>query len=310
MTSQRNLLESATMPATPSRTSLRALTALLLTLVLALLAGCREEPPPPDPTDGVAVAGDVGRRPVITLDTPLQVQDIVTEELITGEGVELADGDAVMLAYIALDAITGEVVEDSYGSEPRILQLTEDEAGPLYDELVGRTEGSRLLRLEPGSMTVPDPVVIVYDILPTQAVGTELEVPSQLPQVTVADDGTPTIALPEDVDPPNSLTIAQLIRGEGPQVQSGESVTVRYVQLAWSSGEVLESTWGPDSLPVTIPLVDRIPGLQDGLVDAAVGSRVLLVVPPAQADGTDTMVFVVDVLAVTSKSDATPEGTG
>lgn len=298
------------MPATPSRTSLRALTALLLTLVLALLAGCREEPPPPDPTDGVAVAGDVGRRPVITLDTPLQVQDIVTEELITGEGVELADGDAVMLAYIALDAITGEVVEDSYGSEPRILQLTEDEAGPLYDELVGRTEGSRLLRLEPGSMTVPDPVVIVYDILPTQAVGTELEVPSQLPQVTVADDGTPTIALPEDVDPPNSLTIAQLIRGEGPQVQSGESVTVRYVQLAWSSGEVLESTWGPDSLPVTIPLVDRIPGLQDGLVDAAVGSRVLLVVPPAQADGTDTMVFVVDVLAVTSKSDATPEGTG
>uniref|UniRef100_UPI003B3B50D8 FKBP-type peptidyl-prolyl cis-trans isomerase n=1 Tax=Pseudactinotalea sp. TaxID=1926260 RepID=UPI003B3B50D8 len=293
------------MPVTSPRTPLRALAVLLIVLVVAVLGGCRQEQPPPDPTAGVAVAGDVGRRPVISLETPLQIQDIVTEELVTGEGAELAEDDAVMLAYIALDAITGDVVEDSYGSEPRILQLTEDEAGPLYDELIGRTEGSRLLRLEPGSMTVPDPVVIVYDILHTEAVGSVLEVPSELPQTTVAEDGTPTVTLP-DGDPPNSLTIAQLIRGEGQQVQSGESVTVRYVQMAWSSGEVLESTWGPGSVPVTIPLVDRIPGLQEGLVDAAVGSRVLLVVPPAQADGTDTMVFVVDVLAVTSKSDATP----
>lgn len=297
------------MPVTPPRSSLRALVAMLVVLVVTTLAGCRQEEPPADPTSGIEVAGDVGRRPMIGLDTPLQIDAVLTEELVTGEGDVLADGDAVMLAYIALDAITGDVVEDSYGSEPRILQLTEDEAGLLYDELVGRTEGTRLLRLEPGSMTVPDPVVIVYDILYTEAVGSALEVPGELPQTTIAEDGTPTITLP-DADPPNSLTIAQLIRGEGQQVQSGESVTVRYVQMAWSSGEVLESTWGPGSVPVTIPLVDRIPGLQDGLVDAAVGSRVLLVVPPAQADGTDTMVFVVDVLAVTSKSDATPEGTG
>lgn len=298
------------MPVTSPRTPLRALVTVLTVIVLALLAGCRQEPePPPDPNAGIEVAGEVGRRPLVTLETPLKIEKIVTTTLIPGEGAELADGDAVMLAYIAFDAVTGEVVEDSYGSEPRILQLTEDEAGPLYDELLGRTEGSRLLRLEPGSMTVPDPVVIVYDILPTQAVGTPLKVPETLPQVAVADDGTPTITLPEGA-PPNSLTIAQLIRGDGPQVQAGESVTVRYVQMAWSTGEVLDSTWGPGTLPVTIPLVDRIPGLQDGLVDAAVGSRVLLVVPPAQADGTDTVVFVVDVLAVTSQSDVSGEGSG
>lgn len=297
------------MPVTTSRTPLRALAALLVVLVVAMLAGCRQEVPPEDPTAGVEVAGEVGRRPTVTLDTPLQIGEIVTRELVSGTGDELLEGNAVMLSYVALDAITGEVVEDSYGSEPRILLLTQDEAGPLYSELLGRTEGSRLLRLEPGSMTVPDPVVIVYDILPTEAVGTELEAPAALPQVTLTGDGSPTVTLP-DADPPNSLTIAQLVRGEGPQVQAGESVTVRYVQMAWSTAEVLESTWGPGTLPVTIPLVDRIPGLQEGLVDATVGSRVLLVVPPAQADGTDTMVFVVDVLAVTSKSDATPEGTG
>lgn len=297
------------MPATPQRPAMRAMAALLAILVVALLGGCRQDPPPEDPADGVEVAGEVGRRPMVSLAAPLQITEVVTRELITGEGDVLAEGDAVMLTYIAFDAITGEVVEDSYGAPPRILLLTADEAGTLYEELLGRTEGTRLLRLEPGTMTVPDPVVIVYDILPTEAVGTPLEAPTTLPQVAIAEDGTPTITLP-GTSPPNSLTIAQLVRGEGPQVQAGESVTVRYVQMAWSTGAILESTWGAGSVPVTIPLVDRIPGLQDGLVDAAVGSRVLLVVPPAQADGTDTMVFVVDVLAVTSQSESTPEGSG
>jgi len=288
--------------------SLRALLGALVAVLALTLAGCREDPPAV-PLDHVEVAGEVGQRPVVQVDTPLKITEVETEELVTGDGRELTEDNAVMLAFLAVDAITGEVVEDSYGGESRILLLTEDEAGPLYDELLGRTEGSRLLRLEPGSMTRPDPVVIVYDVLYTQAHGTELETPTDMPQVARAEDGTPTITLPDD-DPPTSLTIAPLIRGDGPQVQSGESVTVRYTQMAWSTGEVLENTWGAGSLPVTIPLVDRIPGLQDGLVDATVGSQVLLVVPPAQADGTDTMVFVVDVLAVTALSGTDTEGAG
>ena len=287
---------------------LRALVAVLVALLALTLTGCREDAPA-DPMDAVQVAGEVGRRPVVQVDTPLQIAEVETETLVTGDGPALEPDDAVMLAFLAVDAITGEVVEDSYGSEPRILPLTEDDAGPLYDDLVGVTQGSRLLRLEPGSMTRPDPVVIVYDVLYTEAHGTELETSDDLPQVERAEDGTPTVTLP-DADPPTSLTIAPLIRGEGAQVRSGESVTVRYLQMAWSTAEVLESTWGPGSLPVTIPLVDRIPGLQDGLVDATVGSQVLLVVPPDQADGTDTMVFVVDVLAVTSLADGDEEGTG
>src|SRR5690606_38200207 len=180
---------------------------VLLTLlggahVVALGAWRPEQPD--DPLAQIEVAGEVGRRPVVQVSTPVQVTDVVTEQLVTGDGTELADGDAVMLAYLAIDAATGEVVEDSYGRQPRILPLTEDEAGPLYDELVGRTEGSRLLRLEPGSMTRPDPVVLVYDILRTAAYGEELEVPSSLPQVERDEDGAPVVTLPE-ADPPTSL---------------------------------------------------------------------------------------------------------
>jgi len=157
--------------------SLRAVMAALVAVLALTLGGCREDPPA-DPLDHVEVAGAVGQRPVVQVDTPLKITEVETEELVTGEGRELTEDNAVMLAFLAVDAITGDVVEDSYGGEPRILLLTEDEAGPLYHELLGRTEGSRLLRLEPGSMTRPDPVVIVYDVLYTQAHGTELETPA------------------------------------------------------------------------------------------------------------------------------------
>lgn len=287
----------------------RVLLTLLAGLLVVTVGACRPEPPEEDPTDQIEVAGEFGRRPVVQVDVPVQIDGVITEELITGDGAQLDEGDAVLLAYLAIDAVTGEVVEDSYGKEPRILLLTEDEAGPLHSELLGRTEGSRLLRLEPGSMTRPDPLVLVYDILRTAAYGDELEIPASLPEVEREESGAPVVTLP-DSGPPNALTIAPLIRGDGPQVQAGESVTVRYVQVAWSTGEVVDSTWGPGALPMTIPLVDRIPGLQDGLVDATVGSQVMLIVPPAQADGTDTMVFVVDVLAVTMLADGESEGTG
>jgi FKBP-type peptidyl-prolyl cis-trans isomerase 2 len=44
----------------------------------------------------------------------------------------------------------------------------------------------------------------------------------------------------------------------------------------------------------------KVPGWDKGLVGQTVGSRILLVVPPADGYGAkDTMVFVVDILAAT-----------
>ncbi|MFV0427556.1 MAG: FKBP-type peptidyl-prolyl cis-trans isomerase [Beutenbergiaceae bacterium] len=277
------------------------LVAALLTLVGLVVTGCRA-PDPPVGSDLVEVVGEVGARPVVQFEAPMAILDIDTTEIVTGDGAVLAEGSAVMLSYLAIDATTGDVVDTSYGNQPRVLLLTADQAGPLYEELLGRSEGTRLLRLEPGSLTRPDPVVIVYDILYTRAHGTAAEVNPILPQVELQADGSPVVTLPEGA-PPNDLTIAPLIQGDGVQVRAGESVTVRFIQLAWSTGEVIESTWGEGSLPVTLPLVDRIPGLQDGLIDSVVGSQIMLVVPPDQADGTDTMVFVIDVLAVTALAD-------
>ena len=105
--------------------------------------------------------------------------------------------------------------------------------------------------------------------------------------------------------PPTTLGIGDLIMGTGNQVLSSETVTVQYVLMEWTSGNILESSW--KSAPFTSPLSSVIPGWQQGLIGMKVGGRRILVVPPNLAYGVNgsgsvgpnqTLVFVVDLLAV------------
>jgi peptidylprolyl isomerase len=74
----------------------------------------------------------------------------------------------------------------------------------------------------------------------------------------------------------------------------------------WRTGEIADETWGdaPRSL------LELLPGVDASIVGQTVGSRVVVVVPPADGfgptgapswgiAGTDTVVYVVDILATT-----------
>ena len=135
----------------------------VVALVLAI-TGCAPDPGGAEPQ--IDVTGEFGRRPQIVFQAPIDISEAHTTPLITGEGKQLADGDPVLLAYVALSGVTGEVLDDSYAREPRSLTLTA-EAGPLYEELIGVSEGTRLLHLSPGTVSRPEPVVMVYDVLHT-----------------------------------------------------------------------------------------------------------------------------------------------
>ena len=281
----------------------RASCAVLVLLAVLVVGGCQTQEATTEAD--VTVGGTFSQRPQVSFDEPLTVPETTTEEVIHGDGTVLADGAAVMLAYLAIDAMTGEVIDDSFNNEAEAVLLTPDTAGPLYVELVGRPEGTRLLRLEVGTTTKPHPLVLVYDILHTRAWGEEIPPVEGVPTVTRDDTGAPTVTLP-GTEPPADLVIVPLIRGTGPQVRPGQSVTVRYTSVSWSTGEVLDTIWGEGMAPTTIPFTGLIQGWQDGLVDETVGSEVMLVVPPDQAFGTDTLVYVIDVLAVTSPAE--PDG--
>ncbi|MGQ5264442.1 FKBP-type peptidyl-prolyl cis-trans isomerase [Micromonospora sp. ZYX-F-536] len=132
----------------------------------------------------------------------------------------------------------------------------------------------------------------------------------------------PAPQLPEGADPAlgskptvtagkgelKKLTVTPLIKGTGPAVAKGQTITTNYVGVFFKDGKEFDSSWTggqPASFPIGVGQV--IPGWDQGLVGVTVGSRVQLDIPGELAYGNDEAAaggrptgplrFVVDVLA-------------
>ena len=292
------------------RRPLAVLVAWLLAVVV--LVGCStedetpEEPPPPT----IAVSGAFGRTPVVSFTPPLELTEAENEVLIEGEGRALEAGGPALLALSAYDGDTGELLPDQGGGHARTLLLTPEEVGEdVYPLLLGAAEGTRLLVTQPVAADEGERMlVLVIDVLHTVAQGEELEQREDLPTVTQEDGGV-AITLP-DTEPPSSLEVETIIRGGGRQVAPGQAVTMQYVAVTWPGGDIYDSTWADGKVPRTVMIDETFAGLRDGLVDQTVGSRVLVVIPPALGTGAQTLVFAVDVLAASDVAMEEPaEGT-
>ena len=115
----------------------------------------------------------------------------------------------------------------------------------------------------------------------------------------------PTIGEIPSGPAPTELVAQDVIVGTGATVAATSILTVNYMLLQWSDGALIESSWSSGN-PATFPLMDVIPGWQQGLVGAKVGSRRLLVIPPALGYGpmaghpleTQTLIFAVDIISI------------
>jgi peptidylprolyl isomerase len=113
------------------------------------------------------------------------------------------------------------------------------------------------------------------------------------------------------VPAPTKLIVQPLLQGSGPAVKKGQTLIAQYVGALYGSGKQFDASWDrgqPATFPIGVGQV--IPGWDKALVGQKAGSRVLLVVPPADGYGSsgnpqagiggkDTLVFVVDVLGAT-----------
>jgi peptidylprolyl isomerase len=114
----------------------------------------------------------------------------------------------------------------------------------------------------------------------------------------------PTVTVPSG-PPPTELQSADLITGTGPAAANGDNVTVQYVLATYSSGKVIQSSWGSQPFTFTLGQGQVIPGWDKGVVGMKVGGRRELIIPPslgygAQSPGqgiaaNDTLVFVIDL---------------
>lgn len=125
------------------------------------------------------------------------------------------------------------------------------------------------------------------------------------PTVSGEAGGKPVIGAPEGAAP-TTLVTNDIIVGSGKEAVSTSTLTVHYTLMAWSTGQVVESSWDGGS-PAEFPLSGVIAGWQQGIPGMKEGGRRLLVIPAELGYGAagggpigpnETLIFVVDVIAV------------
>ena len=184
-----------------------------------------------------------------------------------------------------------------------------------YAALLGHKVGAQILY----ATITTDPSGLTSDLVPifgaltltqastplSRAEGIAVAPVDGLPVVTLSASGEPTVANPA-TDPPADLIAQTLIEGEGAAVAAGDVLIAHYSGWLWD-GTAFDSSWSSGNA-ATLVVADGevIAGWVDGLVGKAIGSQVLLVVPPSLGYGDvaqgsipagSTLVFVVDILA-------------
>jgi FKBP-type peptidyl-prolyl cis-trans isomerase len=126
----------------------------------------------------------------------------------------------------------------------------------------------------------------------------------------------PTVTIPAAAGS-GALYTKTLIQGSGPKLTSSQSLLGDFVLYDWSgkTHKLIGSTFS-DGVP-TLFTGSLLPGLEKALEGQQVGSRVLAVIPPADAFGTagnsqigvgpkDTVVFVIDMVKSFDNSAGVP----
>ncbi|MEU5867729.1 MULTISPECIES: FKBP-type peptidyl-prolyl cis-trans isomerase [unclassified Nonomuraea] len=267
------------------------------------------------------VGGAFGARPTIVFPDGRPAAGLRVEELSTGGGDRLGDDDVAVVQYTAhvWDGRDNRLVDSSFNrGTPAAFPVGSLLPG-LDRALRGRTVGSRVIAAIPpgeGFGTSPprgvgpaDDLFYVVDILGAHHKGASVKsAGGSLAGVRVTGDDRPELSIPSAA-PPRAFASKVLRRGSGRPAQAGQLLVTQYEGAVWDRRRVFDGTW-PTGLPKAFKIGDGtvIKGWDKALVGVPVGSRVLMIVPPAYGygapghaaygiKGSDTLVFVVDVLA-------------
>lgn len=276
----------------------------------------------------VAVSGAFGSAPKVTIPAQKADNALTVKTVIQGNGPTLASSDEFLGNYVAYvwSGTTHKLATSTYSAAPTL--LSNKLLPGLATALHGKTTGSRVLAVIPpkdafGSqgnsqlgIKPTDTLVFVIDVIQrfgaTQAAqGTSVSNGGgNLPTVAAGKAGTaPTVTIPKSA-PSSSLVSKVLIKGSGAAVAKGQEIVVQYTGVNYRTAKVFDSSWSrsaPFAFQLDASPSQVIPGWDKALTGQTIGSRVLLVIPPADGygkagasqagiKGTDTLVFVVDIL--------------
>jgi peptidylprolyl isomerase len=305
------------------------LSALPLLAAAAALAGCGSSSPSSS-AQAVAVSGTFGKAPAVSIPAQKAAAKLTVKTLVHGSGQALGRTDAFVGNYAIYlwSGTSHKLLQSTFkaGGKPTLFSGTL--LPGLETALIGQKMGSRVLAVIPpkegfgtrgdaqAGIKGTDTLVFVVDMIKdfagnASATGQQVSNGgSGLPTVTAGAAGTaPAIKVPSG-NPPANLTTKVLVKGTGPVVAPGDTVVVQYTGAIWRNGFVFDSSWKrsqPFGFTIAASPSQVIPGWDKGLAGQTVGSRVMLVIPPADGygktgspqahiKGTDTLVFAVDIL--------------
>jgi peptidylprolyl isomerase len=279
-------------------------------------------------SNAVTVTGDFGAKPAIeigTLDKPEATQRTV---VIAGDGAVALPGETANVDYTLFNATTGDEVDaTTYDGKPLAFALDETFLVGIVETIQCSQVGSRVVGVIPPSsafgetgseqlgIAPDDYLILVVDVVSVEAPaepplaradGEDQPASEGFPTVVLDGDGRPAVTIP-DAAPPTDLKIALLKKGSGATVEPGDDVTVHYLGINWNTGKIFDESWARGE-PATFNTSAVIAGFTAALEGQQVGSQVIVVIPPDQGygeagsgpdiGGTDTLVFVVDILGL------------
>ncbi|MBA2946418.1 FKBP-type peptidyl-prolyl cis-trans isomerase [Streptomyces himalayensis] len=279
------------------------------------------------PVPEVTAGKEFGQKPTVAKGSGEPSKDLAVNVLVEGKGAEVAKGDYLQANYLGQIWSTAKVFDNSYDrGVPAIFPIGVGQVIPGWDQgLVGKKVGSRVELAIPPSLGYgsegnaqagikgTDTLVFVVDIVnsfgPKSSAKGEVVAQDNidLPKVGTNTDGkAPSIDVPEK-DAPKDLVANYVIEGDGEEVKATDSLLVQYKGVLWDGGKEFDSTYSRGQLS-SFSLQQVVKGWSQGLTGKKVGSRVLVVVPPALGYGDNppsgsdikkdsTLVFSVDILA-------------
>jgi peptidylprolyl isomerase len=275
-------------------------------------------------SDSVKVTGDFNSSPNVSIQAPLKVASTQRTVVIAGSGAAVRPGGTVNISFTLYNGTTGKTVTSTGYGAGRTSPVRDD-ASQVISGLVKTINcaqaGTRVVGVAPASeafgskgnttlgVAANQVIVFVVDVIsivPTKASGEAQPPVAGLPTVTDAPDGTPTVTIPSGYTPPATTQIATLIKGSGSVVGANDTVVIQYQGINLRTGKIFQQTWGGSAY--TGAASGFVPGFTKAIVGQTVGSQVLAIIVPADGygaagqssagiEGTDTILFVVDILA-------------
>lgn len=255
-----------------------------------------DEATPEETTEATDTGNEFnGGKPVVDIPAGDAPTDLVTEDLIVGEGNAAAAGDLLEMHYVGVLFDDGSQFDASWDrGDTFSFVLGQGRVIQGWDEgIVGMTEGSRRV------LTIP----------PAQAYGDNSpspDIPNGSTLVFVVD--LVAAHSPHEVDTTTGdateLEVTVISEGDGPEVTANSAIEVLYSIAPVSTGQVEQSSWTDGqtgNFVVGANPVEIFAGWSESLVGQNVGDELRIVVPPAlgpDPERDDTLITHITILDI------------